>query len=73
MAPCRWKQVAFNALLSQDIIPPGRFGYSEEDHAMRLMCTATIVEMAVFRRELSRALSERGFFGAERVLTCLRA
>jgi Organic solute transporter Ostalpha len=43
------QEVAINALLSMDLIPEGRFGYTVEDHAQRLVCTATIVEMAAFR------------------------
>jgi hypothetical protein len=40
-----------------DLIPEGRFGYTAQEHAQRLTCTATIVEMSVFSLVLSYLFS----------------
>ena len=52
-------QVLISVLLSADLIPEGRFGYTAEEHAQRLTCTATIVEMALFSLLLSYLFSHR--------------
>jgi hypothetical protein len=36
-----------------DLIPEGRFGYTAQEHAQRLTCTATIFEMSMFSLILS--------------------
>eukprot|EP00892_Ulva_mutabilis_P008583 jgi/Ulvmu1/6097/UM027_0075.1 len=51
------QQLAINTLLSADIIPEGRLGYTIRDHAQRIMGTITIIEMAVFSLLLSYVFS----------------
>jgi hypothetical protein len=52
-------QVGISVLVSMDLIPEGRFGYTTEEHAQRITCTATIIEMAVFSLLLSYLFSHR--------------
>lgn len=52
-------QTAVSVLLSMDLIPEGRFGYTTEEHAQRLTCSATILEMAAFSLLLSYLFSHR--------------
>ena len=59
------QQAAASVLLSMDLVPEGRFGYTTEENAQRITCTATIIEMALFSLLLSYLFSHRSMTHVE--------